>query len=259
MVAATIIGCGSTVVREGDRPEPGTEPTHESSSSNQQPANSVTEPVDQSINFSLLSTNGGVVKFGDLRGTVPVAVFFYGGSNCTGCQDRLRSMQQNYSRFKQVGAELLAVSTDLPDKTRTTVESIGVEFPVLSDVDGSVSKNWGVLNVLSNGHAAPAIFLFGPSGDEIAMQVALSAVELPGIDEMLQTIQRSLESGTAQPTATPRPAELRVPGLADSTLVTLGPGVTDFRLPDAIGGGEVSLGETIRDRNVVLVFYRAFW
>lgn len=257
--AAAIIGCSSTVVRERERPEPGSEPTLEATPGNQQPASSINDSDDRSKDFSLLSTNGGVVSFGDLRGTLPVAVFFYGGAGCDGCEDRLRLMQQHYSRFKQIGAELIAVSTDLPDKTRSIVDAIGAEFPVLSDVDGSVSEDWGVFNVLSNGHAAPAIFIFSPSGDEIARQISNSAVELPGIDEMLQTIRLSLDSGTAQPTATPQPAKSGAPGIADTTLVSLGAGVTDFRLPDAIGGGEVSLGETLRDKNVVLVFYRAFW
>jgi hypothetical protein len=39
----------------------------------------------------------------------------------------------------------------------------------------------------------------------------------------------------------------------------LSPGVTDFRLPDAISGGDVSLSETLETQHVVLIFYRAFW
>ncbi len=244
-----IVGCGSgSIVRERDRPEPGTEPTHVPAASTP----TSVSPAPQS--FSLLSTNGGVVNFKDLRGTVPVGVFFYGGADCVGCEERLQQLQANYERFKQVGAELIAISTDLPEVTRATVEKLEIEFPVLTDVDGSVSGRWGVFNKTGTGHAAPSIFLFGPSGDVVATQVSVSANELPAVDEMLQTIQRALESGTAQATATPRAAE---PGAADGAL--LGPGVTDFRMPDAIGGGEVSLSETLRDRNVVLVFYRAFW
>lgn len=40
---------------------------------------------------------------------------------------------------------------------------------------------------------------------------------------------------------------------------SLNPGVTDFHLPDAISGGEVSLSETLESQHVVLVFYSAFW
>ncbi len=246
VLTAAIIGCGSgddaISLEEGESDSGGTQPT---------------ASATDATSFSLLSTNGGVVNFSDLRGTVPVSVFFYGGARCEGCEDRLRLLQDSYERFKEAGAELIAISTDLPEKTRSTVEEIGVEFPVLSDVDGSVSDSWGVFNILSNGHAAPSLVLFSSSGDEIARQVASTASELPGIDEMLQTIQRSAESGTAQSTATPRSGRS---GLSSASgQVSLGPGVTDFRLPDAIGDGEVSLSETLRERNVVLVFYRAFW
>ncbi len=218
---------------------------------------------EESSEFSLLSTNGGVVNFDDIRGTVPVGLFFYGGADCVACEDRLRTMQEHYSRFKQIGAELIAISTDLPEKTRMTVDSIGVEFPVLSDVNGSVSESWGIFNLSGNGHAAPALFVFGPSGDELGRQIGFSASDLPGLEEMLQTIQRSLDTGTAEPTPTPAPAtpQAATPTPEDPIIATLslGPGVTDFRLPDAIGGGEVSLSETLGDSNVVLVFYRAFW
>ena len=197
-----------------------------------------------------------MVNFDDLRGTVPVAVFFYGGANCTGCEVRLRTLQFNYGRFRALGAEVIAISTDRPEQARVTVDSLEIEFPVLSDADGEVSERWSVLNLLGNGHAAPAMFVFGPSGEEIARQTAASATALPGVDETLQVIQRSLESGTAAATATP-PSSSSSPNISDA--VSLGPGVTDFTLPDAIHEVDLTLSEELRENNVVLVFYRAFW
>ncbi len=240
-----VIGCGSSPDSGSDRDSSGPASVDQAA----------TESASSTPDFSLLSTNGGVVSFGDLRGVVPVGLFFYGGADCDGCEDRLRLLQDSYHRFQQLGAELIAVSTDAPEKTRMTVDRAEIEFPVLSDVDGTVSQSWGVFNVLSNGHAAPAIVLFGPSGNEIARRVSTSADQLPDIEEMLQTFQRSLESATTDPTPTPSADSAGGPAAP----VLLGPGVTDFRLPDAINGGEVSLSETIRERNVVLVFYRAFW
>ena len=35
---------------------------------------------------------------------------------------------------------------------------LGIEFPVLYDVGGSVSRDWGVFNILGDGVAAPATF-----------------------------------------------------------------------------------------------------
>lgn len=256
-IAAAVIACGSAPGSPA-RIE-GRNPTPTSSAIDSNGGGSEASPTaDSSANFSLLSTNGGVVNFNDLRGTVPVAVFFYGGADCTGCEVRLRTLQSNYGRFKALGAEVVAISTNQPEHTRTTVDSLDIEFPVLSDSDGEVSDRWGVFNLLGNGHAAPALFVFGPSGEEIARQTAASATALPGVDETLQVIQRSLESGNAAPTATSSPQQSQGPA-NDGAGVFLHPRVTDFRLPDAINGGEVTLSETLRDRNVVLVFYRAFW
>ena len=55
---------------------------------------------------------------------------------------------------------------------------------------------------------------------------------------------------------TPTPT---APTQVDGTDLMHSTGVTDFRLPDAISGGEVSLSETLESQHVVLVFYRAFW
>jgi peroxiredoxin len=136
----------------------------------------------------LLSTNGNLVNFGDLRGTVPVGLFFYGGDDCTGCDARLSEMQDSYRRFRQAGAEQLTVSTDPPEQTRSTVERLGIESPVLSAVNGSVSAKWGLFNLLGNGHATPSLFVFDPVVEQLASQIGMSIAELPSIDEVLQII-----------------------------------------------------------------------
>lgn len=228
--------------------------------------------------FALLSTNGGVVNFGELRGAIPLVLFFYGGSDCTGCEDRLRELQDNYNRFKQLGAELIAVSTDAPEITRVTADNLAIEFPVLSDIDGAVARRWGLFSLLGTGQIAPAIYVFNSAGDEVARQIARSAGELPSSDEVLQTLLRAMDSGTAEPTATPEPTATHEPTAIPQSAATpqspigpqpspassaapvlLGAGVTDFRLPDAISETEIALSDTLIERNVVLVFYRAFW
>ncbi len=41
--------------------------------------------------------------------------------------------------------------------------------------------------------------------------------------------------------------------------LSLGPGLTDFTLPNANGGASVKLSSYLGKKSVVLVFYRAFW
>ncbi len=260
MIALVATACGSTPADEGDTDSK----TQGSTATPQGPGSSVAQTPSGSdgdrsadLSFSLLSTNGGVVSFNDLRGMVPLSVFFFGGSSCLGCDGKLQSLQNVYSRLKEIGAEVIAISTNPPEQNRTTVDELGIEFPVLTDSDGSVSERWGVFNLLGNQHAAPAMFVFDSSGDEIARKIGASASELPDVDETLQVIQRSLESGTAATTATPPTSGQ--PSAGQSNNAGLGPGVTDFKLPDAISGGEIGLSETLQDRHVVLVFYRAFW
>lgn len=216
-----------------------------------------TTPVfTDELNFSLLSTNGGAVNFADLRGSVPVGLFFYGGPQCDGCNDYLLAMQVSYRQFKDLGAELIAITTDPPADARTNAETLGLEFAVLTDVEGTVAARWDVMNPSEPDHASPAIVLFDSTGSEIARQTGITATQLPSVEELLRTTRESVESGTALPTPTLTPNR---PTGSSGASEMLGPGVTDFLLPDAIGGGNVSLSETLGEKNVVLVFYRAFW
>ncbi|MBM3959080.1 MAG: redoxin domain-containing protein [SAR202 cluster bacterium] len=64
-------------------------------------------------------------------------------------------------------------------------------------------------------------------------------------------------AATAAPTTAPVSAPAAtVPAAPPAT--QLGPGLHDFKLPDA-QGGEVALSQYLGQKNVVLVFYRAWW
>ncbi len=240
LVTAALLGCGSN----------GAAPDVES------PTATVQQRFSDSLDFTLISTNGGAVSFADLRGVMPVSLFFYDTATCEDCEERLSDFQAAYPRFRDVGFELLAISTDPPEKARSTAEALGLEFPVLTDVDEMVSNRWGVLREGPSGESRPALVLLDGAGNEIARQQTALASDLPGVDELLQTMQRAIDSSLAGATPTPgtNNSQAGEPGL-----VSLGFGATDFLLPDAINGEQVSLSETIQDRAVVLVFYRAFW
>ena len=59
-------------------------------------------------------------------------------------------MQQSLPEIKALGAELVAISPQLPDNSLSTVEKLGLGFIVLSDVGNRVARNFGLVFRLSD-------------------------------------------------------------------------------------------------------------
>jgi hypothetical protein len=62
-------------------------------------------------------------------------------------------------------------------------------------------------------------------------------------------------------TTTTNPEPTVAPASGDDAVAStgLGPGLHDFTLPNAQGGPAIQLSSYIGKKNVVMVFYRAFW
>ncbi len=75
----------------------------------------------------------------------PVILVFYVSFECVACVHDLFELNADIQRFRSLGAEVVAVSGDPPEKTRQRFESYGaVGFPVLSDPGHAVAQRYGV-------------------------------------------------------------------------------------------------------------------
>ena len=54
-------------------------------------------------------------------------------------------MQRSLPEIKSFGAELVAISPQLPDNSLSTAEKLALEFEVLSDVGNKVAKKFGIV------------------------------------------------------------------------------------------------------------------
>ncbi len=61
------------------------------------------------------------------------------------------------------------------------------------------------------------------------------------------------------PAKTPAPTVGTASGNNAGASTELGPGLHDFTLPNAQGGPAIQLSSYLGKKNVVMVFYRAFW
>ncbi|MGJ3248395.1 MAG: peroxiredoxin [Elainellaceae cyanobacterium] len=101
-------------------------------------------PIGQPApDFSLLTNSGdGEVSLSDYRGQW-VIVYFYPQDFTSGCTLEARRFQQDLPKYQKRNTQILGVSVDDVDSHAEFCDSEGLRFPLLADVDGSVSKAYG--------------------------------------------------------------------------------------------------------------------
>ena len=73
-------------------------------------------------------------------------------------------MQEDYGIISELDAEILAVSVDSLRGAQRAIESIGLEFQILSDPDAEVVSAYGVFNLFNNELPAPSTFVIDKQG-----------------------------------------------------------------------------------------------
>jgi len=74
----------------------------------------------------------------------PVVLVFYRGGWCPYCKIHLRGFQNLLTDFRAAGAQIMAVSPQLPDQSMITREKGKLTFPILSDVGLNTARAFGV-------------------------------------------------------------------------------------------------------------------
>jgi len=100
---------------------------------------------DTAPDFELPDAVGRLVRLTDLRARGPVIISFYRGQWCPFCNLELRGLQRALEEVESAGATLVAISPNTPDVTMSTVEKLELEFPVLSDHDNLVAKQFNLV------------------------------------------------------------------------------------------------------------------
>ena len=94
--------------------------------------------------FQLPNQQGKLTSLINLLEKGPVVVTFYRGSWCPYCNLQLRALQARLDEIKALGAELVAISPQVPDDSLTKDEISEMDFTVLSDQDAKVASKYGV-------------------------------------------------------------------------------------------------------------------
>ena len=103
---------------------------------------------DTAPDFSLPSQKGGSVNLRDVLGTGEVVLYFYPKDNTPGCTAEAKAFRDSYEVFKEIGAEVVGISSDSVDSHLDFASRCDLPFTLLSDPGGKVRKLYGVPSTL---------------------------------------------------------------------------------------------------------------
>lgn len=102
--------------------------------------------------FSLTDSTGKTRTLAELRNGKPLVLVFYYGYGCSHCVAQLFGLDKDLRYFRELGCEVVAVSSDPPERTRQQYGKYGeFHFPVLSDPENKVAGTYGVFTPAGEG------------------------------------------------------------------------------------------------------------
>ena len=98
---------------------------------------------DLAPNFTLKSATGANLRLSEFRGEVVMINFW--ATWCGPCRQEMPVLEKLYSRYRDVGFELLGVSIDENSaKARNMAKRLKVNYPILFDLEKDVSELYDV-------------------------------------------------------------------------------------------------------------------
>ncbi|MGQ9644603.1 MAG: peroxiredoxin family protein [Ignavibacterium sp.] len=76
-----------------------------------------------------------------------VLLIFYPKDNTLVCSNQLRDYQLNIDKFNEIDVQLVAINIADKETHKNFCDNIDIKFPVLSDSDKKISKQYNALNL----------------------------------------------------------------------------------------------------------------
>ena len=94
--------------------------------------------------FELPDQDGKPVRLAELLVQGPVVLFFYPAAMTPGCTKEACHFRDLAAEFAAAGAQRVGISADPPAKQREFADRHGFDYPLLSDEDGAIARQFGV-------------------------------------------------------------------------------------------------------------------
>lgn len=99
---------------------------------------------DIAPDFELADDTGATRSLSGMLADGPVVLFFYPLASSGGCTQESCHFRDLAAEFTALGAQRAGISADSVEKQHTFSEANAFDYPLLSDPDGSVARQFGV-------------------------------------------------------------------------------------------------------------------
>jgi peroxiredoxin len=106
---------------------------------------------DAAPEFTLPDAFGHEVSLKTLLAEGPLVVSFYRGEWCPYCNLELRELQAALPKIQALGAKLVAISPEKPDRGIIATEKNQLTYPILSDFKNVVARQFGIVFQVGDG------------------------------------------------------------------------------------------------------------
>lgn len=96
----------------------------------------------------LQGSDGSDFALSSLLANGPVVINFYRGGWCPYCNLELKAYQDELETVRSLGAELVAISPETPDRAEATAAKNEISYPVLTDPQNGLAEALGIVFTL---------------------------------------------------------------------------------------------------------------
>jgi len=130
---------------------------------------------DKLPSFMLKNAVGDTIESDELLEAGPLVINFYRGAWCPYCNVELAGYQEILSEIHAAGAQLIAVSPELPDSSLSLIDKHALKYEILSDINNAVARELGLVFSLTEEMQK----LYKEFGIDLFKSQGNSAYELP--------------------------------------------------------------------------------
>lgn len=118
----------------------------------------------------------------------PVVLVFYPGDNTPVCTRQLNSYAAEIDEFREVGAQVLALSPqDVASHDEFAEDQGGFGFPLLADTDKAVGQSYGIIGPI--GFYRRSVFVIDAEGEVAYSHRAVAGLTFRPTSELVEAVE----------------------------------------------------------------------